>query len=249
MTSTCLRLFLLVSAVAASPAATAELEPAYDFQSELPEPFFRVPVPCPEGSVPQDRVRIHIRVNAQGFVDTTRFVDPEPANATAIHAALRQWIFRPAHDGNGPVTVWVAMPLGRTCARPDSAGVAQRWIRRPDATLAARLAAAELVLDKPRAAGAPAAGFGRRLLTILEDPKAYAGPEPRERSCIPEQDLALFLRGGEAAGTTTVSVSSACDFLRVESPEAVLLVPYGAVRDRMNRLLREASPAFGSPGR
>jgi hypothetical protein len=215
----------------------------YEYHQEAPEVLVRVPLPCPEGLEDHDRGHLLILVGETGFVEKTRFRDAAPLNAADLEAAIRRWMLRPLRDGNGKaLTVWMPVPMRFHCAKADSDGVIQRWIPRPDSMLAARLNAADSIVLDTAGTLRPAARFGPDLLAILQDPKVMAA-DLRSLPCIPESFERIHLRGGRATGATTIAISHVCEFMQIESPEAVLQVPYGAVKERVRALVAEHFPA------
>lgn len=218
----------------------------YELQEELPEVLVRVPLPCPEGLQDHDRGDLVILVGANGLVEKTRFRETAPLNAANIDTAIRRWMFRPARLEGKAIAVWIAVPTLPRCARADSVGVVQQWIPSPDSTLAARLAAVDSIALDAVGTIRPAAGFGRELLAILQDPEAIAA-DLHDLPCIPESTVRLHLRSRSKSGTTTVAISYVCEYMQIESPEAVLQLPYRNVSDRVASLLTKHFPT-GKPG-
>jgi hypothetical protein len=214
----------------------------YEYHQEAPEVLVRVPLPCPEGLEDNDRGHLLILVGETGFVEKTRFREATPVNAADLEAAVRRWMLKPLRDGNGKtIAVWTPLPTRSICVKADSGGVVQRWVPRPDSTLAARLTAVDSIVLDTAGTLRPAAGFGRDLLAILQDPKVMAA-DLRSLPCIPESFERIHLRGGRTTGATTIGISYVCEFMQIESPEAVLQVPYGAVKDRVRALLAKYFP-------
>lgn len=235
---------LVLTFVAASILdPTSEGRAEYEFVNDHPEIVVRVPLPCPP-----DLAKVQVLVGTDGFVHGMHLIGPTPvslADSAAMDAATKRWIFRPSRDSQGsPLQVWIAIPK-KSCDVPGQTG--RRLLLRPDERLLERISAADSIfVDGSGGYRSLPPGFISRLLSLLTDSAAYAGPDPRARACIPDPSPAFTLNRRSDPGTTTFWVGSTCDFMQIESPEGVLQVPYGAVRDRMSALLQEAFAAPSS---
>ena len=86
----------------------------YVYVEELPEAIIRVspsyPEPARQKGV-QGTVMVQALVARDGAVADTRVVKSIPLLDDAAMAAVRQWRFKPAMAHDGPVAVWVAVPV------------------------------------------------------------------------------------------------------------------------------------------
>jgi hypothetical protein len=209
---------------------------------------------------------IALHIDKKGFVVETRFMTPAPPDSIAIKRSARRSVFRAfvALDGpraGKPVSVWTAVHIYRCdrysralIARPDSVmklvlhgtggtDVAMLGPSRRDSMMIGGSISAS---DKPSQIGSsdilnlrPGSDSLRTMVReILESEEAYKGPDPIARRRIPEPEYAIFLNAKYGWLRLNVTISRTAQLIVARTDESILYVPYHAVRDKVDALIR-----------
>jgi len=86
----------------------------YVFVEKLPEIVMKVEPQYPDSAREagvEGTVMVQALVGKDGKVKDAIVIESIPKLDAAATAAVRQWVFKPARAKNGPVAVWVAVPM------------------------------------------------------------------------------------------------------------------------------------------